>query len=200
VISDENLPTSSTHRENPDDLPAAQLHSHGEMVGSRGPVTKAGTSLDAIRFVLHKRQTLANVDKMKVGYKDDSVAPLRPTPSMVDTATKTEVSSAPTIVEALVDDVEALSMTNSNEDIQMEYSPLCGDPAPSVADPEPSVLVSSVLPANEDFSEDEIDDVQSRRYRERPVIPNRQPSIPDLDAEDDSCDLAYPDSDPAVSS
>lgn len=211
MASDENLPMLSTHGEHSYELPAAQiqLHSHGEVIGSGGSAAKVRTSLDAIRSVLHKRQAVANVDRMTMSHKDTPVAPLQSTPSTMDTTTKVEVSlpltsvvSGPTIVEALVDDVEALSMIQGNKDVEMEHVPAYDNPASSVAEPDqriPPVPLSYVLQANEDLSEDEIDSVQLPRYRKRPVIPDRQSPAPEVDAEDDLCDLAYPDS-PAVSS
>lgn len=202
------LPTSSTYAEQSDDLPVAHFqHSHGEMVGSNGPVAKTGTSLDAIRSVLHKRHALANVGKMTAGRQSISVIPLRCTPSIADITITTEASLAPasivlgpTVGEASVGGVEALSVTRGSEDIKMKYEPPYTEPPTSIAEPDqdiPSEQNFSVPPANDDSSEDEMDGIQSHHYGKRLRICDRQSSMSEV--EDDLCDLAYPDSDPPVS-
>lgn len=93
-------------------------------------------------------------------------------------------------------------MSSGIEDIQMGHVPHFDDPASVIAGPDLSsdedkspIPISSVLP-NDNSSEDETELYQ---YREQLLVSNRQSSLCQVDAEEDSFDLTYPDSDPVSS-
>lgn len=112
-------------------------------------------------------------------------------------STSTKPVGGPSIVNALVSDVTALSMPHDTKDEEMEDLPITDGPLPVVPEPgsirNGDILVAPApsLPGDEDVSEGDLNDIRFPRSRKQ-LMPLADALS--LDSEDVEFDLMYPES------